>query len=458
METAGIISLNAVGMQDKMISDLSSNVSQSLMNPSTTQSTYYSKYYTTYHEYSNGVEGWPFGQFVIFELNPKLMGDLLGNMFIKIELDELSDGQWGNHLGRAIFEEIEFMVDNQVIETLDDYMMVARDELFTQERHIRSLNYLINGELDYENNETVLPTTSGKNSSAKNLYIPLPFFFSRYFTKKYSDTPFFPICAINRQKIYLKIRFRSQKWFTNTTTTITCPRVSLVLEEYVLTPIERNYYTKRKFSFVSPIHQKIEKFKISDTNFVKNSETSSQTFVSIFKHKLSTSKPLLVAYWFFRRSNFDLLEDSTNSNVFLNRYNFSSVTNTDIATYSSDELNNQIVKNIELKSELFDVSFIKGESEAVTTAGSIYFRSVNSQSNGMFTPNKNIYSYSFDINPLTSKPDGSENNTIAESKTNLTLYNSFFNTATIQSNTYIFHMYYKVYNLLTFSDGQLVIN
>ena len=91
METAGIISLNAVGMQDKMISDLSSNVSQSLMNPSITQSTYYSKYYRTYHENSTGVQGWPFGQFVIFELNPKLMGDLLGNMFIKLELDERSE-------------------------------------------------------------------------------------------------------------------------------------------------------------------------------------------------------------------------------------------------------------------------------------------------------------------------------------------------------------------------------
>ena len=98
-----------------------------------------------------------------------------------MELDELSDGQWTNHLGRAIFEEIEFMVDNQVLETLDDYMMVARDEIFTEERQLRSLNYIINGELDYKNGETILPITTGKNSSAKNLYIPLPFFFSRYF-------------------------------------------------------------------------------------------------------------------------------------------------------------------------------------------------------------------------------------------------------------------------------------
>ena len=452
METAGLISLNAVGKQDGIVSDLTDDISNSILNPSYIQSTYYTKFYSVYEENKTSATNWPFGELVTFELNPKNMGDLLGNMYIKMSLPALTNGIWSDHLGRAIFEQIDFVVNSQTLETLDDYMMVARDELFTAEKQIRTLNYMINGELDYTAGETNLPATLDKNDTAKNLYIPLPFFFSRFFSKTYNDTPFFPLCSIYNQTIYVKILFRPQLWFTNENTTLSLPKVSLVTEEYRLTPIERNYYMRRKFSMVIPVHLKKEKYEVSDVNSVKNASGITKRFVSIFKHKIDTVKPLVSVYWFFRNSTFELLEGK---DLFLNRYNFSkAVSNNVVGSIVLDELSNQIVKNIEIKSDIYDVSFIKGEAETVTTAGSIYFRSVNSQINGLYTPNKNIYSFSFDIDPLTSKPNGSENN----SDSNYTIYNSFFESEDIQSNTYIFHMYYKVYSLLTFEDGQIVIN
>lgn len=452
METAGLISLNAVGKQDGIISDLSSDVSNSILNPGYIQSTYYTKFYSVHEEYSPSFGNWPFGNLVTFELNPKNMGDLLGNMYIKINLPALTGGIWTDHIGRALFEQIDFVVNGQTLETLDDYMMVARDELFATDRQIRSFNYMFNGELDYTAGETNLPNTSSKNSTSKNLYIPLPFFFSRIYNKTYNDTPFFPTCAVYNQTIYIKILFRPQAWFTNQVDLIGLDKVSLVTEEYRLTSVERNYYMRRKFSLVIPIHKKIEKYEVSDFNSVKNSSQVSKRFVSIFKHELDTIKPIISVYWFFRNNDFERL---SGSNFFLNRYNFSSaISKNSIGDIVIDELSNQIVKNIELKSDIYDISFIKGEEETTTTAGSIYFRSINSQVNGLYTPNKNIYSFSFDINPMTSKPNGSENG----KDSNYTIYNSFFENEYIQSNTYIFHMYYKVYDLLSFEDGQVVIN
>ena len=452
METAGLISLNAVGKQDEIISDLSDDISKSILNPGYIQSSYYTKYYSVYDEYAKSSDNWPFGELVTFELNPKNMGDMLGNMYIKLSLPAIPNGIWTNHIGRAMFERIDFVVNNQTLETLDDYMMVARDELFTQERHLRTLNYMINGELDYTSGETNLPATLDKNDTAKNLYIPLPFFFSRIFERTYNNTPFFPLCSIYNQIIYIKILFRPNAWFTNESTDIKLSKVSLVTEEYKLTSVERNYYMRKKFSLVIPIHKKKEKYEVSDLNLIKNGSEVNKNFVSIFKHKINTIKPISYVYWFFRNSQFESL-DSVNG--FLNRYNFGSNEN----TYSplniyTDEFDAQIVKNIEIKSDKYDVSFIKGERETATSAGTIYFRSVNNQINGVYTPNKNIYSFTFDIDPMTSKPDGSENN----EDMNYTIYNSFFETDTIQSNTYIFHMYYKVYELLTFEDGQVVIN
>lgn len=112
MGEAAKLSLKAIGKQDTHL--LSKDPDESLFNYNIkNRHSEFRKYHSVYSVPASAVDGWPFGQTVRVELNPRNMGDLLNNIWIQMKLPE-----WD-------FDEIYFNDTFQKIlfngKTLTDY-------------------------------------------------------------------------------------------------------------------------------------------------------------------------------------------------------------------------------------------------------------------------------------------------------------------------------------------------
>ena len=112
MGEAAKLSLKAIGKQDTHL--LSKDPDESLFNYNIkNRHSEFRKYHSVYSVPASAVDGWPFGQTVRVELNPRNMGDLLNNIWIQMKLPE-----WD-------FTEISFNETFQKIlfngKTLDEY-------------------------------------------------------------------------------------------------------------------------------------------------------------------------------------------------------------------------------------------------------------------------------------------------------------------------------------------------
>ena len=152
---------------------------------------------------------------VSLEIIPKSAGDMISNMHLKCALPPLPPGNvYTDQLGRAIIKQIDFLIDGQVIESLNDDWYIVRDQLFLDADEKNAMAKCING--GYSEG-----TLSLQNNTPRiDMIIPMDFFFcrrhSRY--KKHRerlDKPYFPTCAVYNQKLYLKIKFQPWSWFSN---------------------------------------------------------------------------------------------------------------------------------------------------------------------------------------------------------------------------------------------------
>ena len=152
---------------------------------------------------------------VALEIIPKSAGDMISNIHLKCSLPPLPPGNvYTDQLGRAIIKQVDFMIDGQVIESLNDDWYIVRDQLFLDADEKNAMAKCING--GYSEG-----TLSLQNNTPRiDMIIPMDFFFcrrhSRY--KKHRerlDKPYFPTCAVYNQKLYLKIKFQPWSWFSN---------------------------------------------------------------------------------------------------------------------------------------------------------------------------------------------------------------------------------------------------
>ena len=131
MSEAAKISLKAIGMQDTHL--LSKDPKDYLFNPPHKHNSQFRKYHRS-HTVDNSLrnEWWPFGETVKVEFNPKNMGDLLTNIWVKIALPEWSvseAGDWvyGPFIGRRLIKNIRMRVDGVILQEIDTEMMVIID-------------------------------------------------------------------------------------------------------------------------------------------------------------------------------------------------------------------------------------------------------------------------------------------------------------------------------------------
>ena len=128
-------------------------------------------------------------------------------------------------------------VDDLEVEKIHDDWGVIYDELYLEMSEKVANRFLVNRSIGYDDS-----TLNSSISQYKSeLVIPLHFFFSRkYASDEYSSNkpnrPYFPLCAVYRQKIEFEFVFHRQEFFTETTDNLQLPSFNIITEEITVSP------------------------------------------------------------------------------------------------------------------------------------------------------------------------------------------------------------------------------
>ena len=263
-DTGAILSLNAIGKQDTYL--LENEYTNSFFNYDSKQHSNFTKFHksTNIIKPGNAKANWPFGETIKVTLNPRNMGDLLSNMYISMELPGLPSGggndyYYADQVGRHVIESITMRVDETIIETFHSDWGIIYDELYLDESEKRTKRYTVNRNLAEDT--SLLAGNQIFSQFKSKLFIPIPFFFSRKYESDEYETnkpnrPYFPTCAIHKQKIQFVIDFYPQTFFTDESSTLSLSSFDIITEEISLNSTERTYIKNNKHEFITDIVQK----------------------------------------------------------------------------------------------------------------------------------------------------------------------------------------------------------
>ena len=217
-DQAAVLSLNAIGQQDTYL--LRNDPEHSFFKYDTNRHSNFTKFHknVTISKPATSSTTWPFGETVRVTLNPQNMGDLLSNMYIHMTFPAVdANSNVADQIGRHVIESVAMRVDETEVDKYHDDWGIIYDELYLDASEKRTKRYTLN------RNQT--DNTSHLNDEALSRYkselmIPIPLFFSRKYEGDEYDSnspnrPYFPTCAIHKQKIEFEIKFRPMSFFTN---------------------------------------------------------------------------------------------------------------------------------------------------------------------------------------------------------------------------------------------------
>ena len=431
--TGAILSLNAIGKQDTYL--ISDDPEHSLFKYDMKQHSNFTKYHRNTKVDNPGTKAtWPMGESVTVTLNPRNMGDLLSNMYIVIDFPGLTGtSNVADQLGRHIVESVSMHVDEIEVEKYYDDWGIIYDEMYLDASEKRTKRYTINRNLaeytSMQNDEAIVRSSS-------KLMIPIPLFFSRKYegdeySTNFPNRPYFPTCAIYKQKLEFKIKFRPQSFFTNSLDTVTFDHFYLVTEEMTVSPIERTFLVTEK--------------QVVTTDVVKrHPSVETEIGSNEVKLQLVPKIPVKTIFWFFRNKEFENENEirgsgvTLESNVFENRYNFSSS--------NAFSMSNSFFTPVMSTAKFFvngqDLPNILNPSHA-------YYKYVVPQAHRLSRPIRNIYTYSFSMNPINVEPSGSLD--FGELKSDRTLIEA--NLVPGLDKVYTLNMYYVGYQTFLFENG-----
>ena len=445
MGEAAKISLKAIGKQD--IHLLSKDPEDSFFKDrDMTRHSEFRKYHRSRNVINPGqISGWPFGQTIKVQFNPQNMGDLLSNMWLSITMPGLSDfgggKNYADQLGRHILKSVTMFVDELEVEKIHDDWGVIYDELYLEMSEKVANRFLVNRSIGYD--DSTLDNFDDYAQYSSDLVIPLHFFFSRkYASDEYSSNkpnrPYFPVCAVHRQKIEFELEFHPQTFFTDTGTTLSLPAFKLVTEEITVTPEERQYLASKRQTFITDIVRKHPSI-ISTPND------------TMIRNNLVPNIPVKCIHWFLRNEKFEDASDSTGGKslqeekYYQNRFNFSSNVHFDetgtffypIMDEASFYINGNRLPN-------------------VSKTNHYYYKYLIPFRNRLARPIRNIYTYSFSMNPINVEPSGNlDFSQIKSDKTSIEvkLDTSSDSLVDTSSNNYSLNMYYTGYQTYIFDKG-----
>jgi hypothetical protein len=437
--TGSILSLNAIGKQDTYL--LEDDPIHSLFKYERKQHANFTKFHKSLNvnKPSNSLTSWPFGETIKVTYNPKNMGDLLANMYVTFELPALtgSNSYYADQIGRHIFKSITMRVDETIVEKFHGDWGIIYDELYLDESEKRTKRYTLN-----RNNAEDTSLLSGNQFLAQNksrVYIPIPLLFSRKYESDEYETnkpnrPYFPTCAIHKQKLQFEFEFHKQSFFTNETNTLTINNFDIVTEEITLEPTERIYIANRKHVLVTDIVKKHPTLDIP-------------VGVQNAKLELVPKTPVKTLNWFFRQDAFEnenTYEGGTTllANVFANRYNFSS----NVEYSITNEFYNPPMSSAKI--------FVNGEDVPnIQDSDHKYFKYVVPFSSRLSRPLRNIYTYAFSMNPINVEPSGMLD--FSQLQSNRTVLD--INMKQGLTSDYTLHLYYVGYQTFIFENGIMTL-
>ena len=491
--TGAEICLAAIGAQDLHL--LSDDPNRSLFKYNPKRHSNFRKYHRSHTVNRTDplipANQWPLNQTIKVQYDPRSMGDLLSNMYIKIEIPALPDQdalgvtngkayRYSDLLGRHLFKSISMNVDEMTLEKYQDDWGFIHDSLYADISEINTHSYSLNRgmykgffmrntdpDLNFDKTKTML-------------MIPIPFFFCRNYESDDYETnepgrPFFPLCAINKQKLEFVFEFRPETFFTdvsvapNITQTIYNTlsdedksfydpsgsgykfklhfnKFEIITEEITLEPYERMYYTNQEYKMITDI-------------FIKHPtiDTAGEDNVKL---DLVPKNRVKSFHWFFRNVKFE------DENEPLGKFN-SGATITDIVdnleyTYIQNRFNmtsrdsyqrtvDSLSDDIMTKAKIF----INGEDLPNSISNdNLYFKNCIPVLHRISVPPQNIYTYTFSMFPRNVEPSGSID--FGNMKSNRTYLScDIDSTLHTLSQVYRLNLYYKAYQTFTFKDGYL---
>ena len=252
--------------------------------------------------------GWPFNQTIKVEYDPKNMGDLLTNLYLKVDLPakDITDLNYTTPLGRGFLKRATMYVDDIKVEEITDDWEMIHESLYLDPQSRK-------GNLVLQNMSK--PFTPGLSAlseyqHANRFIIPLSFFFSRKYGKtelrnEVEDRQYFPVCAVHKQKIMFELEFHPQTWWQGVETEqarsgrspIELNNFQLISEEIKLSNDERLYLVESGHEILVNVLKKHSSFITtpnSDTTFKVNLEPKSKVkaFHWFFRDKLFTTQDL----------------------------------------------------------------------------------------------------------------------------------------------------------------------
>lgn len=362
------------------------------------------------------------------ELRPTELGDLFSNMHLQLTLPALTPAYaYTNQIGRALIEKVEFMVNDTVIETIYDDWLVIRDQTFLDYDEQVGMFNLVNGG---QANQNLSP------NAPLNLLIPLEFFFCRRHShenkaRERLRRPYFPVCAMWAQKIYIRFTFRPQSWFTNFPTAIDIINPYIVLESVRLSDAERLYYRNQSLRYIVPIVKK---------------ESTAEYNQGAVTATLTANFPVQLLTWFIRNKNYESIQ---NSNFYDARYLYG---------YASQYVSAAVPLTFPTGTAQYidAVDTVKITMNNVdildTFANGTYCSFKQPMEHGLSVPQKNIYMYSFGLNVTEYNQGGYIDFSKLNSQTsNLTL--KFIPSLAATITQYSLYLFYYGYAVLEFQGG-----
>ena len=437
-DQAAVLSLNAIGQQDTYL--LRNDPEHSFFKYDTNRHSNFTKFHknVTISKPATSSTTWPFGETVRVTLNPQNMGDLLSNMYIHMTFPAVdANSNVADQIGRHVIESVAMRVDETEVDKYHDDWGIIYDELYLDASEKRTKRYTLN------RNQT--DNTSHVNDASlsrfqSELMIPIPLFFSRKYEGDEYDSnspnrPYFPTCAIHKQKIEFEIKFRPMSFFTNNAGDLTLDTFNLITEEITVSPQERVYLMTKKQLFITDI---AKKHPTEQTIIGENS----------IKLQLVPNIPVKSLFWFLRK---EIYEDETahgspatpDANIttrgMSNRFNFS--------TSSSYSIANSFLSAVMDSAKIY----INGQDlPNIPVADHNYFKYVVPHSCRLSRPNRNIYTYAFSMNPINVEPSGSLD--FSKMNSDRTLLDIQLKPAAI-TDVYTLHLYYVGYQTFEFSNG-----
>ena len=437
--TGSILSLNAIGKQDTYL--LEDDPIHSFFKYEHKQHANFTKFHKSLNvnKPSSSSTSWPFGETIKVMYNPRNMGDLLANMYVTFELPALSgsDSYYADQIGRHIFKSITMRVDETVVEKFHGDWGIIYDELYLDESEKRTKRYTLNR--NNAEDTSLLPGNQILAQTKSRVYIPIPLLFSRKYESDEYETnkpnrPYFPTCAIHKQKLQFEFEFHKQTFFTNETDNITINSFDIVTEEITLEPIERSYIANKRHVLVTDIVKKHPTLDIP-------------VGIQNAKLELVPKTPVKTLNWFLRQTAFeneDIVTGGTTllANVFANRYNFSS----NVEYSINNEFYNPPMSSAKI--------FVNGEDVPnIQDSDHKYFKYVVPFSSRLSRPLRNIYTYAFSMNPINVEPSGMLD--FSQLQPNRTILD--INMKVGLSSDYTLHLYYVGYQTFIFENGIMTL-